>query len=139
MNIELKIKDFILAMIFAYLLLFAVIIPLATGWSEQSEMTAGLIFGVFSLIIGLPVMLATAILGYPVFKYVLGKLNYSYLMNILISCAIVAIIIAPFSAAVFVISLGQSHQQFGSALLVMGIPTLAVALLSGFIFWLRTK
>ena len=139
MNIELKIKDFILAMIYAYLLVFAVFIPLSAGWSDQSGILSGLLFGFYSLIFGLPVMLATALIGYPVFKYIFGKLRFKYFVNVIISCAGVAVIIALVAALGFIVVFGERHQEFGAALMIMGIPTMIVALFSGVIFWFRTK
>ena len=139
MNIELKRKDFILAMIFAYLLVFAVVIPLSAGWSDQSGIFAGLLFGAYSLIFGLPVMFATALIGYPIFKYIFGKLSFKYFINVLISCACVAIIISFVAALGFIVVFGERHQEFGAAFMIMGIPTIVVAILSGVIFWFRTK
>lgn len=139
MNAELKRRDFILAMIYAYLLVFAIVIPLAAGWSDQSGLFAGLLFGEFSLIFGLPVMFVTAILGYPLFKLIIGKLSFAYLANVLISCAGVSLIIALVSAFCFSVVFGERYQEFGAALMLMGIPTIVVGFVSGFIFWLRTK
>ncbi|UTW48071.1 hypothetical protein [Bacterioplanoides sp. SCSIO 12839] len=139
MNVELKIKDFVFAMIYAYLLVFAVVIPLSAGWSDQSGVFAGLVFGVYALIFGLPVMLAAALIGYPVFKYIFGTLSFKYFVNVMVSCTGVAVIIALVSALGFIAVFGERHQGFGVALMIMSIPTMVVALLSGIIFWFRTK
>ncbi|MCL6417619.1 hypothetical protein MIB92_18310 [Aestuariirhabdus sp. Z084] len=139
MNIELNRKDFILAMIFAYLLIFAIVIPLSAGWSDQSGMFAGLLFGAYSLIFGLPVMFAAALIGYPIFRCIFGKLHFKYLINVLVSCACVSVIISFVAAVGFIVVFGERHQEFGAALMIMGIPTIVVGLLSGVIFWFRTK
>ncbi len=139
MNPELKIRDFLLAMIYAYLLVFAIVIPLSAGWSDQSGIFTGLLFGVYSLIFGLPVMFATALIGYPVFKYIFGMLSFKYFVNVMVSCVGAAVIVALVAALGFIVVFGERHQEFGAALMIMGIPTIVVTLLSGVIFWFRTK
>jgi hypothetical protein len=139
MKTELKRKDFVLAIIYAYLLVFVVFIPLSVGWADRSGLLAGLFFGAYSLIFGFPVLCITVLIGYPLFRRFVTRLNFGYFLNVLIACTGVAVIITLVAATGFVVVFGGNQQEFGAAVMILGIPTIIVALLTGVLFWLRTK
>ena len=139
MNNELKIRDFVISIVYAYLLVFAVAAPLVSRVSSPDGLEDGLVFGVFTVVFGGPVAILAVLFGYPVFRLVFERIRFGYFLSVMISCLVTASVVAVLAAFGFVMLFGGHPQEVGNAIVFIGVPTMVVAFFSGLLFWNRTR
>lgn len=139
MNTEPKRKDFTLSIILGYLLVFVIVIPTSMQVSDSQGIEHGLFFGALSLLFGIPIFVFVILLGFPVFRFVLLRLRLAYFLNVMCSFAVTAIATVVLYPTLLALIERQSIQGIESRISLIGIPTFIVALVSGILYWQRTR
>ena len=126
---------YVTSVVYGYLLVFLVVVPIA-GLLIGGELKNAM--SIFTLLIAIPITILALFIGYPVFRYIIRKFGNISLIEILVSGISSAFVCTTMLIIIFLIITKSSISDIRFATFLLP-PILGVSSISSIIYWLRTK